>query len=175
MKSNYFAFIVAIAVSVWNCLGVTAPSATDFWVRDDAGRITHDCAGKEPLVMCMQGRKVVMQVQSDSTNGFSYTARFFNLQQDVLKTKKILFEAGRESNPEVRVNDQPLKNEFPASATFDGLLTLTYPETSGVVATRTVYPSMTKALVIEEWQVRNTTDKPVTVTVAPARKVKPRG
>jgi hypothetical protein len=67
MKSNYFAFIVAIAVSVWNCLGATAPSATDFWVRDDAGRITHTCGGKEPLVMCMQGRKVVMQVESDST------------------------------------------------------------------------------------------------------------
>jgi hypothetical protein len=171
MKSNYFAFIVALAVSVWGCLGATAPAATDFWVKDDAGRITHTFSGKGPLVMCMQGRKVVMQVQSDSTKGLSYTARFYNLQRDVLKKKKIMFEAGRGSNPEVQVNNQPLNSEFPSSATFDGLLTFTYPETGGVVASRTIYPSMSKALVIEEWQVRNTTGKPVAVTVAPARKV----
>ena len=171
MKSNYFVFIVAMAASAWDCLGATAPSATDFWVADTAGYIAHAFSGKGPLVMCMQGRKVVMQVQSDSAKGLSYTARFYNLQRDVLKKKKIMFEAGRSSNPEVRVNDQPLKNEFPSSATFDGLLTFTYPETGGVVASRTIYPSMTKALVIEEWQVRNTTDKPVAVTVAPARKV----
>ena len=122
----------------------------------------------------MQGRKVVMQVQSDRTNGFSYTARFFNLQKEVEK-KQALFVAGRESTPEVRVNDQPWKSEFPSSVTFDGMLTLTYPEAGGVVVTRTVYPSMTKALVIEEWQVRNTTGKQVVVTVAPARTVKPVG
>ena len=112
-----------------------------------------------------------MQVQSDHTNGFSYTARFFNLLKEVEK-KKVLFVAGREASPEVRVNDQPWKSEFPSSVTFDGMLTLTYPEAAGVVVTRTVYPSMTKALVIEEWQVRNTTGKRVAVTVAPARTVK---
>jgi len=164
-------FIVAMAASVWGCLGAAAQSATDFWVIDNAGRITHACGGKEPLVMCMQGRKVVMQVQSDSTTGLRYTARFYNLRRDVLKKKQITFEAGRASNPEVRVNGQPLKNEFPSSATFDGLLTFTYPEIGGVVASRTIYPSTTKALVLEEWQVRNTTDKPVAVTVAPTRKV----
>jgi hypothetical protein len=124
--------------------------------------------------MCLQGRKVVMQVQSDRTNGFSYTARFFKLLKEVEK-KKALFVAGRESSPEVRVNDQPWKSEFPSSVMFNGLLTLTYPASSGVVVTRTVYPSMTKALVIEEWQVRNTTGKRVAVTVAPARTVKPVG
>jgi hypothetical protein len=122
----------------------------------------------------MQGRKVVMQVQSDRTNGFSYTARFFNLQKEVEK-KQALFVAGRESTPEVRINEQPWKSEFPSSVTFDGLLTLNYPEAGGVVVTRTVYPSMTRALVIEEWQVRNTTGKQVVVTVAPARTVKPVG
>ena len=34
---------------------------------------------------------------------------------------------------------------FP-TVTFDGLLTLTYPEAGGVVLTRTVYPSMTELL-----------------------------
>jgi hypothetical protein len=153
---------------------VPVPIPADFWVRDQPGRITHACGGKEPLVLCMQGRKVVMQTQSDRANGFSYTARFFNLQKEVEK-KQALFVAGRESTPEVRINDQPWKSEFPSSVTFDGMLTLTYPEAGGVVVTRTVYPSMTKALVIEEWQVRNTTGKPVAVTVAPARTVKPVG
>ena len=172
MKSNYSVFIVALAASVSACLGATAPSATDFWVRDDVGHITHDCTVREPLVLCMQGRKVVMQVEAGGSTGLCYTARFFNVQPDSLK-KKIMFNAGRESNPEVRVNDQPLKSEFPSSAAFDGRLTFTYPAAEGVVVTRMVYPSMTKALVIEEWQVRNTTGKRVTVAVAPARRVKP--
>jgi hypothetical protein len=139
-------------------LPAPVPAPADFWVRDQPGRITHACGGKEPLVLCMQGRKVVMQVQSDRSIGVSFTARFFNLLIEVEK-KLALFVAGRESTPEVCVNDQPWKSEFPSSVTFDGLLTLTYPEAGGVVVTRTVYPSMTKALVIEEWQVRNTTGK----------------
>jgi len=166
--------LLTIATSWSLGLAAPAPAPADFWVRDKPGRITHACTGTEPLVICLQGRKVVMQVQSDRTNGFSYTARFFNLLKEVEK-KKALFVAGRESSPEVRVNDQPWKSEFPSSVTFDGLLTLTYPAAGGVVVTRTVYPSMTKALVIEEWQVRNTTGKRVAVTVAPARTVKPVG
>jgi len=96
--------LLAMATS-WS-LGLTAPvpAPTDFWVRDKPGRITHDCTRTEPLVMCLQGRKVVMQVQADRTNGFSYTARFFNLLKEVEK-KKALFVAGRESRPDVRVND----------------------------------------------------------------------
>jgi len=154
------------------CLAATDPTPADFWVADEAGRITHDCAGKDPLVLCMQGRKVVMQVLADQATGFSYKARFFNLQRDVQNKPQILFDAGRESIPEVRVNDKPLESKLPSSVTFDGMLTLTYPPSGGVLVSRTVYPSTTKALVIEEWQLRNTTDKPVTVTVAPARSVK---
>ena len=126
-------------------LAAPVPAPSDFWVRDQPGRITHACTGTEPLVMCLKGRKVVMQVQSDRTNGFSYTARFFNLLKEIEK-KQALFVAGREATPEVRVNDQPWKSEFPSSVTVDGLLTLTYPATGGVVVTRTVYPSMTELL-----------------------------
>ena len=61
--------------------------------------------------------------------------------------------------------------EYPSTATFDGMLTLTYPAGAGVAVTRTVYPSTTRALVMDEWQVRNTTGKPVTVEVAPDRKM----
>lgn len=168
MKLNkYFAYPLTSALltmaAAWS-LGLAAPvpAPADFWVRDQPGRITHACTGTEPLVMCLQGRKVVMQVQSDRTNGFSYTARFFNVPRDVEK-KKVLFVAGRESRPDVRVNDQPLKSEFPSAVAFDGLLTLTYPAAEGVVVTRTVYPSMARALVIEEWQVRNTTGERVEI------------
>ena len=161
--------------TVWSLgLAAAVPARADFWVRDQPGRITHACTGTEPLVMCLQGRKVVMQVQSDRTNGFSYTARFFNVLREVEK-EKILFVAGRELNPDVRVNDRPVKSEFPSAVTFDGLLTLTYPAAEGVVVTRTVYPSRARALVVEEWQVRNTTGERVAVTVAPARKVTPVG
>ena len=173
-KLTFFTLAALLILATSWSLGLAAPvpAPTDFWVRDQPGRITHACGGKEPMVLCMQGRKVVMQVQCDRTNGFSYTARFFNLQKEVEK-KQVLFVAGREATPEVRVNDQPWKGGLPSSVAFDGMLTLTYPEAGGVVVTRTVYPSMTKALVIEEWQVRNTSDKPVVVTVAPARTVKP--
>ena len=124
--------------------------------------------------MCLQGRQVVMQVRCDGTNGFTSTARFFNLLHEV-ETKKVVFVAGRESRPEVRVNDQPLPGELPSSVAFDGLLTITYPASGNVAVTRTVYPSMSRALVIEEWQVRNVSDKPVAVMVAAARKVTPVG
>ena len=175
-KLTFFtpAALLILATSWSLGLADPVPAPADFWVLDQPGRITHACGGKEPLVLCMQGRKVVMQVQSGRTNGFSYTARFFNLLKEVEK-KQALYVAGRESTPEVRVNDQPWKSEFPSSVVFDGMLTLTYPEAGGVVVTRTVYPSMTKALVIEEWQVLNTTGKQVAVTVAPGRSVNPVG
>lgn len=157
--------------TAWS-LGLAAPvpARADFWVRDQPGRITHACTAAEPLVICLQGRKVVMQARSDPAHGFSYTARFFNVARDVEK-QKILFVAGRELSPDGRVNDRPLKSEFPSAVTFDGLLTVTYPAAEGVVVTRTVYPSRARALVVEEWQVRNIAGERVTVTVAPARKV----
>ena len=89
------------------CVGET--TMTNYWTIDTArGGVVHTRSDGEPVVLNMQGRKVVMQVQSDHTNGFSYTARFFNVLKEVEK-KKALFVAGREASPEVRVNDQPLR------------------------------------------------------------------
>jgi len=120
----------------------------------------------------MQGRKVVMQVQADPTKGFSYQACFYHVRSEVNnKQKKLLLEARPESDPEIRINDQVLPCPVPATATFDGLLTLTYPMNAGVVVTRTVYPSMSEAAVIDEWQLRNTSNKTLTVLVAPNSKV----
>ena len=81
--------LLTIATSWSLGLATPAPAPADFWVRDKPGRITHAGTGTEPLVICLQGRKVVMQVQSDRTNGFSYTARFFNLQKEVEKKKAL--------------------------------------------------------------------------------------
>ena len=163
--------VLTTAAAVMSCLAATPPATADFWVPVKAGRITHDCSGKDPLVMCMQGRKVLIQVLLDHATGFSYKARFFNLRQEAPNQPQILFDAGRELIPAIRVADQPLPVQWPSTATFDGSLTLTYPAGAGVVTTRKVYPSTTKDLVVEEWHLRNTTDKPVRVSVASARKV----
>lgn len=174
MKRIFPILNLAMAAAAAPCGAATQPAPAAFWVADAAGRITHECGGKDPLVLCMQGRKVVVQVQVDPDKGFSYKACFYNVRQDVAPNKKkLLFEAGHETQPEVRINDEPLKCGLPSSATFDGLLALTYPVSEGVVVTRTVYPSMSKAVVMDEWQLRNTTAKPVTVTVAASRRVSP--
>ena len=171
MKHNFSMLVLAMAAAAAPCISAAEPPAADFWIADAAGRVTHDCRGKDPLVLCMQGRKVVMQVLVDPVKGFSYKACFYNLQKGP-GTSKILFEGDREAIPKLRVNSQPVPCEVAASATFDGLLTLTYPASEGVVVTRTLYPSMSKAAVIDEWQVRNTSPATVSLTVPLARFVK---
>jgi hypothetical protein len=157
-------------VATMSCLPASA--SPNFWVQEGMGRITHDCSDAHPLVVCLQGRKVVMQVTAGGTTGLCYTARFYNVQQkqDLPLLKKILFGVGADTIPEVRVNDRILKIEIPAMATFDGRLAFTYPANAGVVVTRTLYPSMIQALVIEEWQVKNADRQPVSMTVALGRK-----
>ncbi len=167
--------ILAFVMLVSATPGLSAADAADFWVLDPAGRIIHDCAGKDPLVLCMQGRQVVMEVHVDPATGFSCTARFFNVVPDLPPRQRILCKAGRESVPDMQVEGRPLKVDLPSSAAFDGLLCLTYPATEGVVTTRTVYPSMGRALVIEEWQVRNAGGQPARFSVAPARTVLSKG
>jgi hypothetical protein len=164
---NLFPMLVLAVLS--SCLAAAEPDRADFWVPDAAGSIRHTGTGKEPLVMCMQGRKVVMQVLLDRATGFSYQARFFNLQEDLPPNQKILVKVGNESNPWLRINDRVVEG-FPAAVTFDGALILTYPEIQGTTVTRTVYPSTTQAVVIEEWQVRNTAGSKVAVKVEPGRK-----
>lgn len=159
------ALIFLLAISVSPC------PAADFWIPDDAGRITHTWTADESLVMCMQGRAVVMQVRLSTDKGLSYTFRFFNVKKDYFK--RIMYQVRRDLNPTVQINGQPLKFESPTTATFDGMLTFTYPEDQGVVATKKVYPSNTRPLVIEQWQLRNNTTKPIKVTVAGNRRTIP--
>jgi len=165
MKRHYIIPVLAMAAAAAPCVSAAVPPVADFWVAAAPGGVTHDCGGTEPLVMCMQGRKVVMQVQVDPVRGFSYKACFYEVPTTSGNHRKILSESERESLPELRVNDQAVKCEIPASATFDGMLILTYPVNEGVAVTRTIYPSMTHDAVFDEWQVRNTTGKPLTLAV----------
>ena len=154
-------------------LNSAIPEKPDFWIRDKTGRITHTWTGSdqnESLVMCMQGLKVVMQVQSSGEKGLSYTARFFNVKSDDFK--KIMYNVAIDSDPELRINNVLLKNGSPLSARFDGMLTFTYPENGGIIVSRKIYPSNTRALVIEEWQIRNATEKSIELSVLATRQIK---
>jgi hypothetical protein len=155
------------------CTAAANPDKPDFWVRNDAGTITHTWTSIDPdqsLVMNMQGRKVVMQIQSSVKNGLNYTARFFNVKED--NFNKIMVNVGTELDPELRIDNLILKTGSPVSATFDGMLTFTYPENKGIVVSRKIYPSNTNAFVIEEWQLRNSSGKTVKISVSEARQVK---
>ena len=77
------AWIVLLAVSMSPC------PAADFWVPDDAGRITHTWTADESLVMCMQGRKVVMQVQASTDKGLNYTVRFFQCERGLFQKSDV--------------------------------------------------------------------------------------
>jgi len=148
-------------------IGLSLPAAgEDFWMREDNGSITHHFKdGQTPIVLCMQGRKVVMEVHLDAAKGLLQKTRFFNVPKDRVDKGKAIFEEKRDLIPDIFIEAKPIPNILPSKTGFDGRLTLTYPETGGMVATRTIYPSMTMALVIDEWRLRNTSDKPVKVEV----------
>ncbi len=155
------------------CLSAQDDNKPDFWIRNDAGTITHTWAGNDPdqeLVMNMQGLRVVMQVHSSVTKGLGYTSRFFNVKPD--NFNRIMIDSGTDADPELRVDNAILKAGSPESVTFDGMLAFAYPNNKGIAVSRTIYPSNTNALVIEEWQVRNNTAKPAKISVSAVRQVK---
>jgi len=175
MSKIYFVLSLTLCALLLfqKCLTAANPDKPDFWVRNNSGTITHTWKGTDPdqsLVMNMQGLKVVMQVQSSVTKGLNYTSRFFNVKKDDFN--KIMIDTGTESDPELRIDNVILKISSPMSATFDGMLTFTYPENKGIVVSRTIYPSNSNALVIEEWQLRNNSGKAVKISVSEARVVK---
>ena len=148
------------------------PTMTNYWTLDTArGGIVHSGGDKEPVVLCMQGHKVVMQVRVDRAAGLSYQARFFHVDPDLTKKGRVIAEVGAESNPALQVNGRPLRCDMPSTVAFDGMLTVVYPASEGIVATRTVYSSQRNPVVVEEWQLRNATDKPLTVDFKTPAKV----
>ena len=148
------------------------PTMTNYWTLDTArGGIVHSGGDKEPVVLCMQGHKVVMQVRVDRAAGLSYQARFFHVDPDLTKKGRVIAEVGAESNPALQVNGRPLRCDMPSTVAFDGMLTVVYPASEGIVATRTVYSSQRNPVVVEEWQLHNATDKPLTVDFKTPAKV----
>jgi len=169
-KSSLVLFVMLL---IPEFLSATNDDKQGFWIRNEAGSITHtwttDTTDKS-LVMNMQGRKVVMQINSSLINGLTYTSRFFNVKRN--NFKKIMIDTGTEPDPELRIDNLIFKTGSPVSATFDGMLTFTYPENKGIVVSRTIYPSTINALVLEEWQVRNSSEKSVKMSVSAVRQVK---
>jgi hypothetical protein len=166
------------AARILICLtGLTCPTlAGEFWEREKDGSITHHFSNEgPPVVMCMQGRKVVMQVEVDPAKGFSHKTRFFNVPAGRVDKGKAIFDGGSDLIPGILIDGKPMKTVLPVTARFDGMLTLTYPASGGVVATRTIYPSMTRALVLDEWQLSNPGGKALKVTVKPSRIEKTEG
>jgi hypothetical protein len=168
-RTSIFAATLLGTASVY----ASEPLPTDYWTADtERGGIVHVVTTNEPMVLCMQGRKVVMQVQVDQKKGLSYKARFFHVDPDLTKKGKVMAEVGVESNAVLQVNGQPLRCDLPSTVAFNGMLTVVYPESEGIITTRTVYPSLRNAVVVEEWQLRNVTDKPLTVEVLATNEVK---
>ena len=149
---------VLVAVFVAPCI------AADFWVPYESGRIRHSWTGDESIVLCMQGLAVVMEVRASTDQGVGYTVRFFNVKQDYFDRTR--YRVGPDVNPTIEVDGQPLDLGTPTEATFNGMLTFAYPERRGLVATRRLYPSSTKPVVIEQWQFFNNTSRPMEVAVS---------
>ena len=168
-----FSFFSSLMCFVPQGYSTVNPDKNPFWVRNEAGTITHTWTGNVPdqeMVMNLQGLRVVMQFQCSSGKGLAYTSRFFNVKPD--NFNRIMVESGNDPDPELRVNSVILKTGSPVSATFDGMLTFGYADNKGIVISRTIYPSTTAALVIEEWKVTNRSDKEVKISVSSVRQVK---
>jgi hypothetical protein len=161
-----FLFLISIFLQI----PISHAAETDYWQREKDGTIFHEPKeGLAPVVLCMQGRKVVMQVEVDPAKGYSHKVRFFNVPAGRTDKGKAIFDEKVDVVPEIRIDGEPLEFGPPARVGFDGMLHLTYPGRSGVVVERTIYPSMTKALVLEEWKLRNTGESEIKISVNAGR------
>jgi hypothetical protein len=170
MKTH--ALITALVLTASSAIGqhVLAPVREAFWHADGKARIVHrPVAGEPPMVLCMQGRKVVIETKADATNGFSYRTRFFEVPAGRIDKTRVGYQAATDRLPDIRIDGKAFQASPPTEVGFDGMLTLTHPVQAGVTATRTIYPSMKAPLVIEEWTLRNASDKPLKIKAAPSR------
>jgi hypothetical protein len=137
-------------------------SPTDYWMAcAERDGIVHVVTTNEPMVLCMQGRKVVMEAHVDATTGLVYTARFFNVDPDLSRKGRVIAKRGAEALPRLKVRNRTMTPAVPSEVRFNGMLTLVYPESEGLVATQTLYPSMRNPAVIEEWSFQNVSREPI--------------
>ncbi|HSP42458.1 MAG TPA: hypothetical protein VLO11_06290, partial [Luteolibacter sp.] len=150
-----------------------APVREAFWHPDGKSRIVHRPApGEPPAVVCMQGRKVVIETKVDAENGFSHLARFFEIPAGRVDKTRVEHAADAGRIPAIRIDGEPYRALPPTEVGFNGMLDIVHPPQAGVTAKRTVYPSMTRPLVIEEWTLRNTGGKPVKIEAEASREEK---
>lgn len=174
MRDKIMTAITSPFLSLVFLMTTLAPAfSEDFWIPDGDERIVHQLSGETPVVMCLQGRKVVMQVRIDQAQGFTYLSRFFEVSPGRIDKTRIEFDANRQRIPDIRIDGGTFDPGAPEKVGFDGRLILTYPEKDGLTATRTVYPSTVSALVLDEWELRNTGDQPLKVGVTSIRDERP--
>ncbi len=165
-------FPTLLAASLFACLAQISHAADTFWMPDGDSRIVHQLtAGEAPVVLCMQGRQVVMQTRVTADEGLSYLTRFFEVPENRNDREKVTFDSNPGLLPRFHRNRRPWQPGKPDSVAFDGRLILTYAGVDGLVATRTVFPSTTEPRVIERWTIRNTSGGPVTLQVHGTRLV----
>lgn len=150
---------------------VLSPIREAFWIPDaDSTRVVHRPAPDEPpAILCMQGRRVVIETRTDGTHGLSHLARFYEVPEGRTDKTRVEYRTTHDRIPTIRIGDSSLRPAPPTSLAFDGCLTAAHAPQAGLTATRTLYPSMTRPCVIEEWTLENTGSNPVTLTVEPGR------
>ena len=171
MKSRHFILATLLTMaSTATAQHVLAPVREAFWLPDGPSRIVHRPAqGEPPVIVCMQGRKGVLETRTDATGGFSYLARFFEVPAGRTDKTRVEYPAAADRIPAIRIDGSNFHALPPEEVAFDGMLTVTHPAVNGITATRTILPSMTAPLVIEQWTLRNTGGKPVKLEVASGR------
>ena len=110
------------------------------------GGIVHTIkAGSDgkPVVLNMQGRKVVMQVRVDCEAGLPYKARFIHVNPDLTRTGWIIADVETDSNPAPEVNGDPYIASCRQRSPLTGC--------EGIAATRSVYCSRLSPVVVEKW------------------------
>jgi len=165
--NSIFYFLTLTLATLSTVLAAGGAPVADYWNLDAAGgRIVHaDNCGTQAVVICMQGRKVVMEVHVDQEAGLSGRARFFNVDPDLTKKGRVIADLGPDFNPAVKIDGRPLQYGVPSTVSFDGMLTMAYPSGEGLSVYRTIYPSMRNAAVIDEWRLGNITEKPIKLDV----------
>jgi len=147
-----------------------ADGERDFWDWSQKGKIVHRLVAEgAPVVLCMQGQRVVMEAHVDQAKGLEYKARFFGLQDPLQKTK-LMFQGGAGSLPAVICDGQAYAWGELLAVEFDGKLTLRYALHQGIEAIRTVYPSPDKAVVVETWTLVNRSNREVSIEVLAGQK-----
>lgn len=147
---------------------VTSEELPVVWKLDRPGVIRNDLvAGSPPVVLCMQGRKVVVECHVKNTsreNNVQYLVRFFGVQGPN-RENRLIFSGGMNTRPNVISNGYLRRWWRPEKVEFDGRLIIHYGTNRGVSAERTIYPSTTKALLIDEWTMRNESHKAVDMQI----------